>query len=126
MFNKLKIGLKAKAANKFTPIHPDPMIGKKHGISLSLHGKHSEEYRNAIAGTIRRSKKRELTLEESIEESAKMVAMCCDDWEGVTDEKDGTTVPFDRKKLLEMLNEEDFRWLRLQAENFMAQDDNFF
>lgn len=125
MFNKLKIGSKAKASKKFTPIHPDPAIGKSHGISLSLHGKHSEEYRNAIAATLRRSKRRELTIDESIEESVKVIVACCDGWDGVTD-GDNKPIKYDAAKLSEHLNDDDYRWMRLQAEQFMAQDDNFF
>jgi hypothetical protein len=124
MFAKLKIGSAAKAANKFTPIHPDPAIGKSHGISLNLHGKHSEEYRNAIASTLRRAKRRELTVDESIEESVKVIVACCTGWEGVTE--DDKAVKYDGKKLAEYLNDDDYRWMRLQAEQFMAQDDNFF
>jgi len=125
MFDKLKIGSSAKASQKFTPIHPNPDIGKSHGISLLLHGKHSEEYRNAIAGTIRRSKRRELTIDESIEESVRVIVSCCTGWEGITDD-DGKTVKYDGKKLSDILINDDYRWLRLQAEQFMAQDDNFF
>lgn len=124
MFSKLKIGTAAKSAKKFTPIHPDPAIGKSHGISLQLHGKHSEEYRNAIAATLRRAKRRDLTVEESIEESVKVIVSCCDGWDGITD--DSKPVKYTNDKLTSYLLDDDYRWLRLQAEQFMAQDDNFF
>lgn len=125
MFDKLKIGSKAKAAQKFTPIHPDLAIGKSHGISLFLHGKHSQEYRNAIAATLRRSKRRDLTMDESIEESAKVIIACCDGWEGVSGE-DKKPAKYEAAKLKVILEDDDYRWMRLQAEQFMAQDDNFF
>ena len=47
------------------------------------------------------------------------------EWVGVTD-ADGKSKKFNRKELQEMLIDDDFRWLRLQAEQFMADDDNFF
>lgn len=124
MFESLKIGNKAKASNKFTPVHPDPAIGKTHGISLSLHGKHSEEYRNALAAYIRKTKRGNLTNDEQSEETSRLIVACCDGWEGVTEE--GKDVKFDRKKLFEILCDEDYRWMRAQADTFMAQDDNFF
>ena len=114
MFNKLRIGENAKSATKFTPVHPDPVIGTKHGISLMLHGKHSEEYRNAIAAMLRRSK------EDSIKESATLIGACCESYDGADEKK------FDRKALIETLQHDDYRWLRLQAEKFMQEDSNFF
>ena len=126
MFNKLRIGSQAKSAKKFTPIHPNPEIGKSHGISLLLHGKHSEEYRNAIAAMLRRSKRRELTTDESIEESAKLIVNCCEGWEGVTEDDSDKLKKFNREELMTLLQEDDFRWMRLQAEQFMNTDDNFF
>jgi hypothetical protein len=120
MFNSLRIGDKAKAANKFTPVHPDRAIGKTHGISLMLHGKHSPEYRNAIADMLRRSKKGDQSFEDTVEESAKLIGACCESYEGGDDKK------FDRKALIETIKHEDYRWLRLQAEKFMQDDTNFF
>ena len=120
MFNKLRIGENAKQANKFVPVHPNPEIGRTHGISLSLHGKHSEEYRNAIAAMLRRQKKGEQSMEDSIKESAMLIGACCDNYEGADEKK------FDRKALIETLQEDDYRWLRLQAEKFMQEDSNFF
>lgn len=120
MFNKLRIGENAKSAQKFTPVHPNPEIGKNHGITLMLHGKHSEEYRNAIAAMLRRSKKGEQSMEDSIKESAMLIGACCESYEGADEKK------FDRKALIETLQEDDYRWLRLQAEKFMQEDSNFF
>lgn len=124
MFEQLRIGESAKSAKKFTPVHPNSAIGKKHGISLMLHGKHSEEYRNAIASMIRRSKDSEQSVDDSIEESAKLIVACCGGWEGVTE--GSKAVKFSREKLLDILKDDDFRWMRLQAEKFMAQDSHFF
>ena len=128
MFDKLRIGDSAKSAKTFTPIHPDPTIGKKHGISLQLHGKHSVLYRNAIAAMTRRRKNRDITIDEAVDESVKLIVACCDGWEGVTEEKGKVTeiVKFNRDKLTKVLSDDDFRWMRLQAETFMLQDDNFF
>lgn len=126
MFNNLRIGDKAKRAVSFTPTHPDPAIGRKHGITLSLHGKHSEQYRNAIADMLRRTKKnKDLSTDEAVEESAKLIASCAAGWEGVTGD-DGKAKKFNQAELLEILKDDDFRWLRLQCEAFMAADDNFF
>ena len=120
MFDKIRIGDSAKQAKKFIPIHPDPKIGSKHGISLMLHGKHSEQYRNAIAAMLRRSKKGEMSVESSMDESAKLIAACCESYDGADSKK------FDRSALEETLKDDDYRWFRLQAEAFMQQDDNFF
>jgi hypothetical protein len=120
MFNKLRIGDNAKQAKKFVPTHPNPEIGNKHGISLSLHGKHSEEYRNAIADMLRRSKDNEDDIDKAMIESAKLIAACCEGYEG------GDTKKFDRKALEETLQDDDYRWLRLQCERFIQQDSNFF
>ncbi len=122
MFNKLRIGDNAKLAKKFVPTHPNPAIGNKHGISLLLHGKHSEEYRNAIADMLRRSKAKDEDndINDAIVESAKLIAACCESYEG------GDTEKFDRKALEETLQDDDYRWLRLQAERFIQQDSNFF
>lgn len=125
MFDKLRIGSDAKAAKDFTPNHPNAVIGKTHGISLSLHGKHSEQYRNATAALLRRAKRGTLTPDEAVEESAKLIVACCDGWVGVTD-AENKEKKFNRKDLFEMLINDDFRWLRLQAEQFMQEDDNFF
>lgn len=124
MFDKLRIGDSAKESKPFTPVHPNEEIGKKHGISINLYGKHSEKYRNAVATTLRRAKKNP-TTDEMVEQSARLIATCADGWEGVTDD-DGKPRKFDRKVLHEMLLDDDFRWLRLQAEQFMQNDDNFF
>jgi hypothetical protein len=35
-------------------------------------------------------------------------------------------VKFDKDKLTSYLIDDDFRWMRLQAETFMQADDNFF
>lgn len=125
MFDSLRIGDSAKSAKKFTPIHPNEDIGTSHGISLLLHGKHSEEYRNAIAKMIRRTKKKEQSVEESIKESVKLIVACCDGWEGVNDSA-GKKEKYDADKLTALMLDDDFRWLRLQAESFMQLDDNFF
>ena len=125
MFDNLRIGSDAKSTKEFIPVHPNPAIGKKHGISLSLHGKYSEQYLNGTAAMLRRAKRSGLTTEESIAESAKLIVACCENWAGVTD-ADGKDKKFNRKELLEMLTDDDFRWLRLQAEQFMSDDDNFF
>ncbi len=125
MFDKLRIGKSAKQAKKFTPIHPDISIGKKHGISLMLHGKHSIEYRNAIAGYVRRTSKRELSIDEQLEQSVKLIVSCCTGWEGVTD-KSGKLDPYSSDKLFNILIDDDFRWMRIQAELFQTLDDNFF
>lgn len=125
MFDKLRVGKSAKEAQKFTPVHPDIDIGRKHGISLMLHGKHSIEYRNAISSYLRRTSKRELTIDEQLEQSAKLIVKCCEGWEGVTT-KEGKPEPYSAKKLMEILMDDDFRWMRLQAEQFQALDDNFF
>ena len=74
---------------------------------------------------LRRAKRAGLTTEESIAESAKLIVACCEGWAGVTD-ADGKDKKFNRKELLDMLTDDDFRWLRLQAEQFMSDDDNFF
>lgn len=120
MFNTLRIGENAKQANKFVPVHPNPEIGKKHGISLMLHGKHSEEYRNAIAAMLRRQSKSEQSLEDGVRESATLIGACCESYDGADEKK------FDRKALIETLQEDDYRWLRLQAEKFIQEDSNFF
>lgn len=122
----LEIGEEAKAAQEFVPEHPNPKIGKSHGVSLFLHGRHSPQYRDAIASTMRRQKKKgELSLEETIAESAKFISKCCDDYKGAKD-KDGKPKKFDRKELAETLASEDYRWMRIACEQFMAEDDNFF
>ena len=125
MFDKLRIGSDAKDAKKFTPLHPNPKIGKTHGISLFLHGKYSEQYLEGTAAMLRRAKRTALTTEESIQESAKLITACAESWEGVTD-ADGKTKKFNKAELQTMLADDDFRWLRLQAEQFMSDDDNFF
>lgn len=132
MFDNLRIGKSAKTSKPFTPEHPNPAIGKTHGISLMLHGKHSEEYRNAMAAILRRGKDRKdegMSAEEAVKvstnESAELIAACCDGWEGVTD-ADKKLKPFNRGELREMLADDDFRWLRLQAEKFIISDTNFF
>lgn len=125
MFDNLRIGSDAKSTKEFTPVHPNPAIGKKHGISLSLHGKHSEQYLNGTTSLLRKAKRGGMTAEESIAESAKFIVSCCEGWSGVTD-KEGKPEKYNRKKLHDMLLENDFRWLRLQAEQFMGDDDNFF
>ena len=125
MFDTLRIGQKAKESKKFTPVHPDDEIGTKHGVSLMLCGKHSTEYRNAIAKMIKRSKGKTLGTEESIRESARLIVDCCDGWEGVTDDA-GKPAKFDKDKLTAILLDDDFRWMRLQAEAFQQADDNFF
>lgn len=126
MFDKLRIGDTAKEAKPFTPVHPDPSIGKKHGITIMLHGKHSEVYRNSIAAAIRKGNKGgSKSAEEMVEESARHITACASGWQGVTD-AEGKAKKFDRKKLFEILCDDDFRWMRLQAEQFMQQDDNFF
>jgi hypothetical protein len=125
MFDTLRIGQKAKESKKFTPVHPDDEIGTSHGISLMLCGKHSTEYRNTIAKMIKRTKGKTLNTDESIRESARLIVDCCDDWKGVTDEA-GKAVKYDKDKLTAYLIDDDFRWMRLQAETFMQTDDNFF
>ena len=127
MFDQLRIGSEAKKAQKFTPIHPNPEIGKKHGISLLLHGKHSELYRNATADMMRRSRKGGRTTDGAIEESATLIVTCCAGWKGVTEKDDPKKEKkFNRRELHAMLIDDDFRWLRLQAEQFMQDDDPFF
>lgn len=128
MFDKLRIGSSAKEAKRFTPTHPNREIGKTHGISLLLHGKHSEQYANATAAMLRkRARQGSFTTEEAIEESAKLIVACCDGWEGVTEAADDTKArKYNRKQLSEMLVENDFKWMRLQAEQFMQDDDAFF
>ena len=125
MFEQLRIGESAKQAQKFVPNHPNPDIGTKHGIALYLHGKHSEVYRNAIADILRRSKGKERTTEEAIADSVELIVQCCTDFEGAADEK-GKPVKFDRDKLRETLLQDDYRWMRVQADNFMQQDEHFF
>ena len=126
MFDKLRVGTKAKSAQKFTPVHPDPEVGRKHGISLFLYGKHSIEYRNAVAATLRKSQQQELNAEEAVEQSADLIVSCCSGWEGVTDGPDDKAVPYDAEKLRAILLDDDYRWMRLQAEQFMRTDVNFF
>ena len=128
MFDQLRIGSDAKEAKSFTPTHPNRSIGKTHGISLQLHGKHSEQYANATAAMLRkRARQGSFTTEEAIEESAKLIVACCEGWAGVTEKADPKKEKkFNRKELSEMLVDNDFKWLRLQAEQFMQDDDNFF
>lgn len=123
MFEALKIGDTAKQPQKFVPTHPNPAIGDKHGIALYLHGKHSEEYRNAIAAMLRRQrdKEGEQTPEDAIEESVQLISACCASYD-----IDGKPAKFDRDKLMDTLRSDDYRWLRLQAERFMQQDNNYF
>ena len=78
MFDQLRIGSDAKDAKEFTPVHPNPAIGKNHGISLLLHGKYSQQYLNGTAAMLRRAKRTAMTTEESIQESAKLIVTCCD------------------------------------------------
>lgn len=122
---KLEIGEDAKSAQKFVPEHPNPAIGTSHGVALFLHGKHSTQYRDAVAATMRRQKKGELSLDETIKESARFIATCCEDYEGAVGE-DGKPKKFNRKELVETLASEDYRWMRIACERFMAEDDNFF
>ncbi len=124
MFN-LEIGDDAKAAQKFVPEHPNPAIGTSHGVALFLYGKHSPQYRDAVAATMRRQKKGELSLAETIDESAKFIASCCEDYEGAKDEN-GKKKKFNRRELADTLASEDYRWMRIACERFMAEDDNFF
>lgn len=126
MFDKLRIGTSAKTAQKFTPVHPNPDIGDTHGISLMIHGKHSDVYRNSMADILRSLKKgEEPTTDQLIDQSAKVVADCCEGWHGVTD-NDNKFKKFDRDELYKMLKDTDFTWLRIQAEQFMREDKNFF
>lgn len=125
MFEKLKIGESFKETRKFTPIHPNPDIGKKHGISLFLYGKHSEQYRNATAVTMRKNKAN-MSLDERVEVSAQQIIACCTGWEGVTEKDEKTEQTYNRGMLLKILTDDDFRWFRLQAEMFQLEDDNYF
>lgn len=121
----LEIGEDAKKAQRFVPEHPNPLIGTSHGVALFLHGKHSPQYRDAVAATMRRQKKGDLSLEDTITESARFIATCCEDYEGAKDEN-GKAKKFNRKELAETLASEDYRWMRVACERFMAEDDNFF
>lgn len=123
MFEELAIGKSAKLAKKFTPVHPDPKIGKKHGVSLMLYGKHSSEYQNAIAATIRARQDGEMTLDEGIEQAAKLIVACCAGWANTKAESE---IKYDPEKLLEILVSSDYKWMRLQADRFIQQDDNYF
>lgn len=123
MFEVLKIGESAKKPQKFVPKHPNPEIGDKHGIALYLHGKHSEEYRNAIAAMLRRQREKEgeQSPDEAINESVELITACCAGYD-----IGGKPADFDREKLAETLRADDYRWLRIQAERFMQQDDHYF
>lgn len=128
MLDKLRIGAKAKATQPFTPEHPDPAIGTSHGITLHLYGKHSLEYRNAVAENSRKAaaRTRPATIDEAVEASAELVVACCGGWDGVTDAESGKTEKYSPKKLTEILKDDDFRWLRLAAERFIMDEKNFF
>lgn len=122
MFNELRIGSKAKEAQEFIPTHPNPSIGKNHGVKLYLHGKHSEVYRNAVADMLRQTKGKEQNAEDIARASAELIAKCCTGYVTPDDKKP----EYDREKLVETLADEDYRWLRLDAERFMNNDGNFF
>lgn len=122
MFDSLRIGSKAKEAQKYVPVHPNPAIGDKHGVHLLLHGKYSEVYRNAMADMLRRTKGKEQSPEEIARESAIFIADCCAGYVTPDDKKP----EFSREKLIETLEQEDYRWLRLGAEKFMTSDTPFF
>ena len=119
MFN-LEIGKAAQTAQMFTPTHPDPSIGTGHKVSFMLFGKHSPQYRDAVAALMREQKEDE-TQEDRAKASAKFVATCCLSY---TDAKGVKST--DMAELEKTLGSEDYRWMRVQADNFMSRDNSFF
>lgn len=119
MFN-LKLGTSAQTAQKFTPVHPDPAIGSDHKVSLMLYGKHSPQYRDAAAEMMREQKE-DSTIEERAKASAKFVAACCATYVNAEGKRGD-----DKDELEKTLTPEDYRWMRVQADIFMARDNNFF
>lgn len=126
MLDNLRIGSEAKKAKEFTPCHPNPKIGKDHGISLMLHGKHSELYRNAIAEFARKTSTGEtLSLKEAIKANVTLIVSCCAGWIGVTGD-DNKPDKYTPQKLTTTLLDDDFAWLRVEAEKFIRSDVNYF
>ena len=122
----IPIGKQATLAQKFVPVHPDPAIGTNHGVSLMLFGKHSPQYRDAAATMLKSRAKMakddgDLDVEAAVKLSAEFVADCCSGYE-----IGGKAATYDRDALAETLGLEEYRWLRIQAERYSNQDDNFF
>tara|TARA_Y100000310_G_scaffold3912_1_gene4798 strand:+ start:1040 stop:1417 length:378 start_codon:yes stop_codon:yes gene_type:complete len=125
MFKNLEIGASAEEAQKFTPRHPNPEIGKEHGFSLMLYGVHSAQYEKAVAAMIKQSRKDEDDdLDAAVKRSAKVIVACCNGW--VNESKDAENEKYTPQKLQEMLVKHEFKWLRLECDKFISNGDNFF
>ncbi len=125
MFKGLEIGKEAVKAQKFVPVHPNPAIGDKHENYLMLFGKYSTVYRDTVGEILRENADNEPDQNKRIEQSAKLIVACCAGWGGATDEK-GKPDRYTPEKLTKMLLNDEFRWIRIQADSYMLSDGGYF